>query len=477
MPKGRYRVCVPAFIASCGCSSVAICGYGKITAAISEGSLWEDEIKKAIEESAFFIPMVTPSAVGSKHCRFEFTSFLKREEMLGRSNLIFPLLYVRVPALEREEQWRGDPVLETIGARQYLDWQDFRHRDLREPEVARKIELFCRTIVEALRRPWVSPDERRAEEARARRMAEDAQRRAEEEQKVQRAQRDARAAAEARLARDTRERQRVEDAARLDREAEIARRAGVEQQQNITESTVRPREQIDRPVAAVFSQPHESKGQMVAVSAVQYFVGGYLLITGALGIIVDSVILYMLPQVGPPSGAAEIVILFLQAAIPLAWVGAGFGTMRAKRWARFLGIGACAAGMIIAAYVAYMNVTDPVPDATFRVVLEIYSVVLLVTLAASPCFYLFAWRSMPWLDKRIPKSMNVFATFIVLTDVFTLSFFFSLANNGHSLIRNDVWTWFGISVVSMFVVSSYCVESFRRQFNAATVAKGPRGSA
>src|SRR5215470_3069697 len=91
------------------------------TAAIPEGALWGDEIKRAVAESVFFIPIVTPSSVGSAHCRFEFESFLKREATLGRSNLIFPLLYVRVPALAREEQWRQDDVLKIIGARQYTD--------------------------------------------------------------------------------------------------------------------------------------------------------------------------------------------------------------------------------------------------------------------------------------------------------------------------------------------------------------------
>jgi hypothetical protein len=123
------------------------------TAAIPEGALWEDEIKRAIAESAFFIPIVTPSAVASPHCRFEFKAFLEREASIGRSNLVFPLLYVRVPALEHEAEWRRDDVLRIIGSRQYMDWQSFRHRDLREPEVALKIEHFCRNIVEALRRP------------------------------------------------------------------------------------------------------------------------------------------------------------------------------------------------------------------------------------------------------------------------------------------------------------------------------------
>jgi hypothetical protein len=83
------------------------------TAAIPDGALWEDEIRRAISGSVFFIPIVTPSAVHSEHCRFEFDAFLRREAELGRSDLVFPVLYVTVEELEREDQWRRDDVLRT----------------------------------------------------------------------------------------------------------------------------------------------------------------------------------------------------------------------------------------------------------------------------------------------------------------------------------------------------------------------------
>src|ERR1700709_1179214 len=59
------------------------------TVAIPEGALWEGEINKGISESVFFIPIVTPSSVASKHCRMEFEAFLRREQELGRKNLVF----------------------------------------------------------------------------------------------------------------------------------------------------------------------------------------------------------------------------------------------------------------------------------------------------------------------------------------------------------------------------------------------------
>ena len=122
------------------------------TAAIPKGALWEDEIKRAIGESVFFIPIVTPSAVHSGHCRFEFDAFLRREAELGRSDLVFPVLYVTVEELEHEDQWRRDDVLRTIGSRQYLDWRPLRHLDPSSTEVGQKIEQFCRSVAQALRK-------------------------------------------------------------------------------------------------------------------------------------------------------------------------------------------------------------------------------------------------------------------------------------------------------------------------------------
>src|SRR5205807_2416475 len=78
--------------------------------AIAHGELWEDTIKKGISESVFFIPIITPTAVKSRFCKFEFETFLAREKELGRSNLVFPILYIPVPALA-DDGWRSRPVV------------------------------------------------------------------------------------------------------------------------------------------------------------------------------------------------------------------------------------------------------------------------------------------------------------------------------------------------------------------------------
>ena len=110
--------------------------------AISLGTLWEKQISRGINQSVFFIPIITPRAVRSQHCAYEFQAFLARETELGRDDLVFPILYIPVSALEDEKLWRDEPILRIVATRQYLDWRELRHHDPRSIEVQQKLEWF-----------------------------------------------------------------------------------------------------------------------------------------------------------------------------------------------------------------------------------------------------------------------------------------------------------------------------------------------
>src|SRR5262249_22018956 len=133
-----------------------------------------------ISESVFFIPIITPTAVKSRFCKFEFETFLAREKELGRSNLVFPILYISVPAL-MGDRWRQDSLLSIIGSRQYEQWQNLRQLDPSSTEVALRVEKFCANICGALQQEWLSPQER--QEAEARQRAEEERRREEAQTK------------------------------------------------------------------------------------------------------------------------------------------------------------------------------------------------------------------------------------------------------------------------------------------------------
>jgi WD40 repeat protein len=121
--------------------------------AIAAGKLWETEIKAAVRQSAFFIPIITPTVVKSPYCKFELDSFMAREAELGRDDLVFPILYIRVPGLEDDTERQRNPVLATLAQRQYVDWREYRHRDTNATELRQAIEKFCAHICEALHRP------------------------------------------------------------------------------------------------------------------------------------------------------------------------------------------------------------------------------------------------------------------------------------------------------------------------------------
>jgi hypothetical protein len=151
--------------------------------ALAAGDDWNEKLTAAVSESVFFIMMVSPSALNSSFCRFEFDSFIKREKELGRDDLIFPILYIPVPHLQ-DSQIPIDPVISIVKDRQYEDWRPIRHRHVNSTEVKQTVEQFCSTIAKKLRAPWISTEERKAKkraEERHRKRIDQAAKRAEEE--------------------------------------------------------------------------------------------------------------------------------------------------------------------------------------------------------------------------------------------------------------------------------------------------------
>jgi len=99
---------------------VAICGMWRVVV--------EDTIKKGISESVFFIPIITPTAVKSRFCELNSKHSCARKKSLAAVTLYFPFFIFRFRALA-DDRWRQDPLLETIGSRQYEQWQNLRHLD------------------------------------------------------------------------------------------------------------------------------------------------------------------------------------------------------------------------------------------------------------------------------------------------------------------------------------------------------------
>jgi|GEM_PF-2400752 len=204
-------------------------------AAIPVGVDWEREIRQGISQSVFFIPIITPRVFRSENCAFEFESFLTREKELGRSDLVFPILYIPVPELEDETVWRQDPVLRIVGTRQYYDWRNLRLRDPGSTEVALNVERFCNNIANALRQPWESPEERQQrEQAQAQRVAE-------QEQRFKTAELEVARIAEERIRRQQAEAAQLAQEQQQVRDAQTAQRAANEARAKIAEQGAKQR--------------------------------------------------------------------------------------------------------------------------------------------------------------------------------------------------------------------------------------------
>jgi hypothetical protein len=250
--------------------------------AIASGTLWKSEIKNATAQSVFFIPIVTPTVVASPYCKFELETFLAREAALGRNDLIFPILYIDVPGLEDAAE-QNDPVLSLIAKRQYVDWRKLRHRDVHTTDVSEAVERFCTDIRNALRRPWVSPEERkRQEEAAAFQKAEDERQRREIEAK--RRDEETRQQAEQTKARERVENERHEreaeaEAKRRERETALQRKAEPERLRKAAGAPASQAEQVAEVRQAVGEVPNRRtrppKLLLVAIGAVAIFVVGW----------------------------------------------------------------------------------------------------------------------------------------------------------------------------------------------------------
>jgi TIR domain-containing protein len=247
--------------------------------AIPSGSLWESEIKNAVGQSVFFIPIITPTVVASPYCRVELELFLAREAELGRDDLVFPILYIDVPSLEDGARRQNDPVLSLIGRRQYVDWREFRYLDVASTEVRREVGRFCTHIRDALRHPWISPEERKQQEQEVVRQQAEQRRRAQAEV-------DRRAEADARQRAADEERRRAAEA-QAQQKADAQQKAAAETKRRLEEERRRSEAEEERtrlqpPVAqgAVDAEPQSGEARQpdkptngIAASAVAQFDG------------------------------------------------------------------------------------------------------------------------------------------------------------------------------------------------------------
>lgn len=91
------------------------------------GDKWRDRIREAVDNSTFFIPIITPRYFKSEECRRELLGFADQAQEMGREALIMPLYFVEVPELEAGNS--NDPMIKLVADSQMKDWRTLRFLD------------------------------------------------------------------------------------------------------------------------------------------------------------------------------------------------------------------------------------------------------------------------------------------------------------------------------------------------------------
>jgi F-box protein 11 len=124
---------------------------------IAWGQQWQERINQSLDAVTFLIPIITPAFFRSDACRDELERFLKREEELGRGDLILPVYYVSCPVLQDKAKREHDKLAQIIAARQYADWRELRFEELTSPPVRKALAKMAEQIVAALERQQEKP--------------------------------------------------------------------------------------------------------------------------------------------------------------------------------------------------------------------------------------------------------------------------------------------------------------------------------
>jgi formylglycine-generating enzyme required for sulfatase activity len=123
---------------------------------IKHGQNLHQRIEESLDEAMVFVPIITPSYLKSKWCRKEFERFLRREQQLGRGDLILPIYYQRVLTLERARQGpqaasaAPDALVRELAPRLSVDWRDLRRKGLESQEIRMAVESIAERILEVL---------------------------------------------------------------------------------------------------------------------------------------------------------------------------------------------------------------------------------------------------------------------------------------------------------------------------------------
>ncbi len=119
---------------------------------IGLGEHWPTKLDDMLNQTRFFIPILTPSFFESKPCRSELESFLEAERAVGRADLILPIYWTECELLDEETLRSEDPLAVILHERQHHDWRPLVFEAFANAEVQKSLQALARKIKTAKRR-------------------------------------------------------------------------------------------------------------------------------------------------------------------------------------------------------------------------------------------------------------------------------------------------------------------------------------
>lgn len=110
------------------------------------GEEWRRRIDDALAGTTFFIPVITPRYFQSEECRAEFLTFAGHATSLGVQELLLPIIYVDVPALQTDDT--ADEVALLVKSTQWVDWRSLRFEDERSSAYRLAVNKLTKRLAE-----------------------------------------------------------------------------------------------------------------------------------------------------------------------------------------------------------------------------------------------------------------------------------------------------------------------------------------
>lgn len=110
------------------------------------------KIDVALEESRFFMPVITPSYLLSEYCRREFRRFVDSARALGLDELIIAVVWANVPGLG-EGVDVDDEIVSRVNRFVWVDWRLLRFEERKSKKYRKAVSKIADRLASVARTP------------------------------------------------------------------------------------------------------------------------------------------------------------------------------------------------------------------------------------------------------------------------------------------------------------------------------------